>query len=301
MRRRRQGILFVAITAAAFFIADTINAFLQRSLVVPLDALPAAAAARPPAAPATDAGMLVQEIVSSGLFPPAPASAERDAGAPDGAPVPAIDAAKTVKLMGTVLGEGLSALAVLQHLATQRQTLYHLHEQVPEVGEISEIRANGVVIQQGGRQELLELTVPKVARPIEVTTTQRPGDGAGRGIPVSSPPTQTSDGRPIRGVLERREVAAATANLATLQAQARIEPAYTEGKLDGWRVAAYRPQSLFDKVGLQAGDVLQQVNGVPIRDLNTLGTLFQQLKDERNMSVNLLRNGQPVTLSYEIR
>ena len=100
---RRYTIILTIVAVAALCIADTINTFLAQSLTQP-DAVALAAPAAPPApAPARDFSQLAQEIVHSGLFPASP-SAERDASSgPGGVSLPPIDAAKKIKLMGTVM------------------------------------------------------------------------------------------------------------------------------------------------------------------------------------------------------
>ncbi len=61
------------------------------------------------------------------------------------------------------------------------------------------------------------------------------------------------------------------------------------------------PLGFFDKIGLQSNDLLQRINGVEIRDPGMLLSLFQQLRQERTVRVDLVRNEQRQILSYEIR
>jgi len=61
------------------------------------------------------------------------------------------------------------------------------------------------------------------------------------------------------------------------------------------------PLGFFDKIGLQTNDVLQRINGVELRDPGMLLSLFQQLRNERTIRVDLVRNTQRQTLTYDIR
>ncbi|HXC61715.1 MAG TPA: type II secretion system protein GspC, partial [Nitrospiria bacterium] len=61
------------------------------------------------------------------------------------------------------------------------------------------------------------------------------------------------------------------------------------------------PQSFYEKIGLQNGDVLQQVNGVEIKDPQSFLAVFQQLKEENNFSLDLMRNSSKETFQYDIR
>jgi len=57
----------------------------------------------------------------------------------------------------------------------------------------------------------------------------------------------------------------------------------------------------FEKLGFQGGDVLQQVNGLDVSTPDKMYTIFQNLKDEKKVTVSILRQGQKSTLTYEIR
>jgi type II secretory pathway component PulC len=52
---------------------------------------------------------------------------------------------------------------------------------------------------------------------------------------------------------------------------------------------------------LQNGDVLQQINGVEIKDPENFMRVFQQLKDETNIAVDFVRNNRRESFAYEIR
>jgi general secretion pathway protein C len=235
---------------------------------------------------------LAEEILKAELF----ASVRPPAGTvlmPDGVPNDKpLDAAKKVKLVGTVIGEGVGALAILEDLRSKKQLLYHRYERVPDVGQIVEVRRDGIVIQEGRQQEFLELAVTKVDR-ISATQPAVPS------TPTSAVRSRVSGGG--RLTLDRRVVSQSVADVPKLLSQAQAAPYYNEGKLEGWRIDSIKPDSFYEKIGLQAGDVLQRVNGVEVRDPGMMLTLFQQVKDEHLVKLDLLRNNQRTTLTYDIR
>ena len=113
--------------------------------------------------------------------------------------------------------------------------------------------------------------------------------------PVPHPST------PQRRILDRREIDAALADTTRLLTQAQAVPYLTDGKLDGFRLYSVMPLGFFDKIGLQSNDLLQRINGVEIRDPGMLLSLFQQLRNERTVRVDIVRNTQRQILTYEIR
>jgi len=101
--------------------------------------------------------------------------------------------------------------------------------------------------------------------------------------------------------VDRREVDHALENLNDLFTQARAVP-YADGNgAQGFRLFSIKPQSLIERLGLKNGDIVQRVNGVEISDPSTAFSLLQDLQGHSQIRVDVLRNRQPVTLSYEIR
>ena len=290
MTRRRQAILFVYVTLGAFFVAHSLNAFVSQALVQPVNnpVLPIATAVptQPPVAPAR----LTEEILNSGLFAAARASGRGPESPTATQPIRPLDAAKRIKVMGTVIGEGVSALAVLEDLVSKRQLLYHLYDRIPDVGQIVEIRRDGIMVKEGEQQEFLFLAValPGLARPVAVAATPTPA--ASKGLFAKG-----------RLSVDRQFLAQSMSDVPQLLTQAQALPFYQDGKLTGWKIESIKPGSVYEKIGLLAGDVLQRVNGVEIRDPGMMLTLFQQVKNENQVKVDLIRASQKTTLTYDIR
>ncbi len=286
---RRIG-LALFLTLSAFFIAHTINAFIAHSLSVPFTPQSFSSVAEP-AAPTVPPAQLAAEIRASEIFPiPEEESSEVALpGQPAKAKRPPLDVARKVKLLGTVMGDRGGISAVLEDLATKRQNLFRLHEQIPNVGELAEIRKDAVVIREDGQEELLPLALLDQGRAEAAPAS--PAMFAGR---KRVPP-------PVNRVLDRREVEQAMADVSKLLTQAHAVPHFTNGALDGFRIDFIAPSSFYEKIGLSYGDVLQRVNGVEVRDPGTMLRIFQQVKNERTVKVDVLRNNQPTTLTYEIR
>ncbi len=283
--------IFAFIALATFLLAHIINGLISDALTVPV-------ALRPVSVSGTltrgvtegDALRQAQEIIASGIFP----SAKRDTPGPgagrgaSASPISTIEAAGKIALLGTVVGEAAGLLAIVEELPTKRQVIYRLGDVVPGVGELAEIRRNAVLFRQGDQEEWLELAIMRGATP--------QGQAA-----VAATAAGRRPDAPLRKILDRREVAAATEDISKLLTQARAVPYTVSGKLEGYRIEYVVPQSFFDKVGLRVGDVLQRVNGIELKDPATMLALFQQVKNERTVRLDVLRESQRATFTYEIR
>jgi general secretion pathway protein C len=159
----RRLVFLIYLTAVAFVVAHLVNAFIAQALMDPIEPYrPASVAARTRESQ-RNATHVTEEILGAGLFamPQSTYGTNRlDAAMP---PPRSLDAAKKVKLVGTVVADGREPFAILEELATKKQRLYHLQDEIADLGSLVEIRNNGVMIQRGADQEFLEAAVGTVS------------------------------------------------------------------------------------------------------------------------------------------
>ncbi len=195
-------------------------------------------------------------------------------------------------LVGTVVGEE-DFYAVIEDTKTHEQLLYRIGDPIGDDGKIIQISRNKVVVRRGGEKEILEVSLfPEERKP----TSQV--------MPTVAPPAAANNVRQAgknRWMVDRREIENAVENLPQLLTKARIIPNFTEGKPDGFRIFAIAEESLYSKIGLQNGDILHRINGVEVKDPQNFLKVFEQLKDESAITVDLVRNNQKETFSYDIR
>jgi general secretion pathway protein C len=285
----RRGIIFAIVVCGTFLVAHIINAVIAEALSVPTGLIQPQQNSDREAGESVPLPVLIERIRTSGLFPlpsdplgtDIPRSNIQSTRAP-------LNLASKLKLLGVVIGDRGGVSAIVEEQSSKRQLFFRLHDQIPDAGEISEIRRDGIVVSQGDQQELLELAA---------SLTEKP--------PVASVPAGPSiapvPGRPVRTTLDRREVDQAMGDLPKLLSQARAVPYLVNGAMNGFRLDYIAPSSFYEKIGLKYGDVLQQVNGVDIRDPGTMLTLFQQLRNEQSVKLDILRNNQRTAMTFDIR
>jgi general secretion pathway protein C len=285
----RRGIILAYVMCGTFLVAHMVNAVIAEALSVPVGLVrPSPGSDRETDVNAT-LPVLVERIRTSGLFPlplaPLGMSTAGSGAPPSRAP---LNLTSKLKLLGVVIGDHEGVSAIVEELSSKRQLFFRLHDQIPDVGEISEIRRDGMVVRQGDQQELLELATSQIEKPPSTPVT------AGSAV-VPVP------GSPVRTVLDRRDVEQAMGDLPKLLSQARAVPYLVDGAMNGFRLDFIAPSSFYEKIGLKHGDVLQQVNGVDIRDPGTMLTLFQQLRNEKTVKLDVLRNNQRTAMTFDIR
>lgn len=89
--------------------------------------------------------------------------------------------------------------------------------------------------------------------------------------------------------------------LAKMAQDVRIVPYFEGGVSKGFKLYSIKPGSLLSKIGLMNGDVISKVNGYDINSPEKALQIYGLLKNEKNVSVDLTRNGQNKSVSYTIR
>ena len=103
-------------------------------------------------------------------------------------------------------------------------------------------------------------------------------------------------------VVDQREVIASTENMSRILMQARGAAVCRAGEDRGVRISEIVPGSIYAKIGLlerRRHPKGQFPRTSPIRP--SFFQLYQGLRDERTIAIDLIRGGQRQTLNYEIR
>jgi general secretion pathway protein C len=101
--------------------------------------------------------------------------------------------------------------------------------------------------------------------------------------------------------VDRSLVEKLLANTTMLATAARFVPSIKDGKPNGFKLYAIRPQSIFGRIGLQNGDTIKAINGSEMTTPDAALGLYTKLRNASHLSVQVERRGETVTLDYTIR
>ncbi len=191
-----------------------------------------------------------------------------------------------LKLVGTVVAnKPEESSAIIEDQSTRKQEVYQEGDRVKQA-LIKRILRHNVVINTGRRDEVLTMV------PEESTGKTRAPERATRAR------RRPAAGSSIR--LDREELESQMANLNELMQQVRIRP-FMEGKRPaGFLVSNIKPGSLFSKMGLRNGDVIQGVNGEAITTPDQAIELYESLMEGGEIALEIKRGRRKQNLRYEI-
>ena len=89
--------------------------------------------------------------------------------------------------------------------------------------------------------------------------------------------------------------------LPNILMQASSEPVIVNGEIVGFRMFQFEPNSIFGKLGMKDGDVVKEINGVPLNNVAKTIQFLNGLRQESNVAVTIMRDGAPVALEMNIK
>jgi general secretion pathway protein C len=299
----RRALLGTYVMSITFILAHSINAFVSHSLTSSTDSVLPAMAQRNASSEVYDANALAESILAARLFPLPYDAGSLSGGAEAAAPPsPPLNVAKSILLLGTAMNSSTDGFAILEDLSTKKQTLYRIHEAVPSVGMIAQIEKDRVLFRQGSQEEWLNLAIGKLSAGFERTISASAQLASPRPVskPIVAMPVSQMSSKGRRPIA--RQILIDTANNPTqVNQHARLVPWLVNERPQGILLEAVNHYSLYGQLGFQSGDVLKRINGLELRDPSMFASLFQQLKDERTIKIDILRDDQPKTLTLDVQ
>ncbi|RZB30263.1 MAG: general secretion pathway protein C [Desulfobacteraceae bacterium Eth-SRB1] len=176
-----------------------------------------------------------------------------------------------LSLLGTVSGAGEFDFAVIKEKNEKKHGLFREGDAVASA-TIIRIMRGMVVLRVDGRDEILKM---------------EEGD-------------QRAEGRGFKNVIKvnKRDINSAFKNMEKILAQVRIRPYFSSGKPDGFMVSRIKPESIFQKMGMQNGDIIQGVDNQPIKSPDEMLKLYNGLKSGAAITLNIKRKGRTQNLKY---
>ena len=170
-----------------------------------------------------------------------------------------------------------------------KEERYSIGDMLPGNAELSEVHADKIILQRGGRYETLRLP-----------TDNKPGNTASsRNTSPSRPAARRSSSSPAQRLKAvRQNLKKRPRDLSNL---VRATPKRDgKGKTIGYELGPGRDSALFAQVGLQKGDVAIQINDIKLDNPANSARALKSAQSGETVSITVLRNGQEEVLSLSV-
>jgi len=187
-----------------------------------------------------------------------------------------------IALLGTVTGNEQNAFAVIEETDKRKQGLYKIGDSVQNA-TVKKILREKVVLRVGTKDEILTMEESAASRR---DRGRRPSKSTERGTTI---------------MVSRKDIQSSLKDINKLMSQVRIRPHFKDGKSDGLSVSRIKGGSIFSKLGLRNGDIVQKINGEPINSPDEVLVLYEKLKSGSRVSLEVTRKGELKTMNYRFR
>ena len=187
------------------------------------------------------------------------------------------------KLLGTVTGPPGIARALILKKGERQPDIFKLGKDVYGFTLIG-IESSKIFIKRNNEKYTLDLYDKKVISP--------------SGNPAS---TATSDGGVVKKNISRAEMQQKVMNdIDNAMQGIQAGPHRVNGQIEGFKIIRIRPYNILYEYGIRSGDIIKRINGKKVDSTEKLFNMWQGMKNESKMTIDVERDGQIVTFEMNI-
>lgn len=299
-RHQRRLWIIVCLVVITYFTALSLNRWLAYRYF-PLDVNNELTSGVRPSPPMRNAQIDLNRILSRNLFD----SSVNDRSATPSAPQ--IDESEirpsniSADLMATVVFENPRySVALIRDRSKNESDYYGTNDNLLNT-RIVRIERFRVILNNEGRLESLELQGAR-ANIESASIPSRPTPSLRQRPAPNSDEVGFEQIGPGRFLVPQTTLDGLLADLPSILRDARAIPNVgSDNKIDGFRLVEIRPDSIYDRLGLQNGDVVMRVNNDELNSVEKGMSLFTALRNEKSISIDIVRDGSRLNYTYEIR
>jgi len=189
------------------------------------------------------------------------------------------DVTDTLEVRGTVAGDAPFGFAVIEDKKQKKQRLYKIGDTISGA-KVVRIMRNAVAFKVNDHEKILR--VPETAE---------------KGV-LPAPPAPAPGGTIV---VSRSDIESSLRDMGTMLSQAQVRPYFTAGRPDGFMISSIRGGSLYQKIGLADGDIVQAVNNRRLTSGDDVVELYNLFKSSPGMTLKVLRQGREQNFNYTFR
>lgn len=189
------------------------------------------------------------------------------------------DTSLSLQLRGAIAAEDPRFAHAIIADSSGNEQVYFVNDTLPGGATVQQIQADRVLLARAGQLEVLRL----------------PREGQPGG---SAPPMAAA--RPMAAPVQQNVQELVSQNAAGFLEVVRPQPFMPNGQLKGYRIYPGPNRQQFAALGLRAGDLVTEINGIALNNPAQGMEVFRSLGDAAQVTVTVERDGQPQVLSLNM-
>jgi general secretion pathway protein C len=208
-----------------------------------------------------------------------------------------------LKFTGVIFGGTKeTSLVLLEATSNKQADSFLLGELVPGDARIIDIERRKVTFERAGCPEFLELDEPELPK--------KRVAGAKPKTPLKTDAALSGDGFKEDGferaggeikVTRQWIDKSLTVDFTKTLQDAKASPNIVGNEVKGFVLTRIKPDSVYEKMGLQDGDVVENINGIDLNDAPRAIQTLNAVRNESNIELQIKRNGQTLPMRIQVK
>jgi type II secretion system protein C len=196
------------------------------------------------------------------------------------------------ELNGVILLPGEGSIALIKRIGERESGIYHKGDMLDGF-ELVKIERYRVFLSDGLKTTVLPMyyryTAKKEGMTLEPLKRREEVDFS-------------SGSRVFKKVLSRSDIENRLFSKANqILSQIAISPYMVDGNMEGLRLVRVPSDNIVYELGARSGDIIRRVNGHELKQVDQMYNLWENIKDDSFITVELERGNQLLSYSFEIR
>jgi len=193
-----------------------------------------------------------------------------------------------IKLIGTISGSAEHGYAVFVG-KDGKQSMFKTGESVFGAGQLKRVEKYSAFIENSGK--LIKITMVDIVAPGEMEALK--GTAA-----LSGSVRSLGNGEYI---IDQRAIQFAVDNPAQIMTDAKLIPNMIRDKQEGFILREVKKNGIYDSLGMKNGDILLRINNFNISNPENTLQALAALKGMDRVQLDIMRDGNRMTMNYQIR
>jgi general secretion pathway protein C len=190
-------------------------------------------------------------------------------------------------LHGVFVEENPELGAAIIGTSGNKQKYYKVGATIMNGVKLQGVFEDRVVLLRNGQSEILRF--PKVSNRSAAVSSARTGSSRNTGVEKRTSAASLSE---YKEVFQKEPL--------KIFEHVRFVPVRSRDGLKGYRVLPQKNRKLYNKLGIRPSDLVTSVNGVNLTNDKEAMKLIQMMKEATSVQVDIVRNGQPQSLSFNL-
>ena len=211
-----------------------------------------------------------------------------------------------LQLAGTIYsGDPLNGIAIVEFKGKRKTGSFMNGDLVIGRAMLKEVHKEKIILDNGGQLEYIEIDKQELVRTRRKVSKQRAKRKYAAIATAPAAKEFREEGFERAGgnisMSKGYKTRLLGPDFTKVLQDAKASPNIVGGKLRGFQLSRIRENSIYQKSGMQNGDVVEEINGILLTDTAQAIKLLNSLRNESEIEIRVVRGGKPINFVINVQ